>query len=184
MVIEAQSEKMRVSEMTAARDAAVQRLSKAYESIRQKSAIIERLQQESTIKYPFPLQAAEPEILEISEIPGLKEEITRLEAVIRALRDQLTTSKDIVPTNFKSSDSPPQYDETNLKVSFHSFKILHSSRLESSRAIESRTTLSSFRCHDTAIWVQNGFLDLFYLVSIVSLLPLSELIRFFSLAHP
>lgn len=130
MVIEAQVEKMRVSEITAARDAAVQRLSKAYESIRQKSVIIERLQQESTTKFTFPSQAAsESDVFQISK---LKDEITRLEAVIKELRDQLKGSKDIVPANAKSPDPPPQYDEANLKVSFHSFKILHLICLDSS----------------------------------------------------
>ena len=135
MAIEVQVERMRVSEMMSARDAAIQRLSNAYESIRQKTAIIERLQQEAIRNSSLPsTPVSVPEQL---EIPRLREEITNLEAVIKDLRHEIKVLKDHAPGHTKSFDPPPQYDETYLKVMFYIFKTVHSNSPGSSRAIES-----------------------------------------------
>ena len=135
MAIEVQVERMRVSEMMSARDAAIQRLSNAYESIRQKTATIERLQQEAIRNSSFPsTPVSVPEQLEITR---LREEITNLEAVIKDLRHEIKVLKDHAPGHTKSLDPPPQYDETYLKVMFYIFKTVHSNSPGSSRAIES-----------------------------------------------
>jgi predicted nucleic acid-binding Zn-ribbon protein len=124
MAIEVQVERMRVSEMMSARDAAVQRLSNAYESLRQKTAIIERLKQESICNSPFPSNV--PDQLEMAQ---LREEITSLEVVIKDLRHEIQALKDCAPGHTKSLDPPPQYDETYLRVSFYIFKTIYSNCL-------------------------------------------------------
>jgi DNA repair exonuclease SbcCD ATPase subunit len=145
MAIEVQVERMRVSEMMSARDAAVQRLSNAYESLRQKTAIIERLKQEKqepTCNSPFPSNMNLG--LEQLEIARLREEIASLEVIIKDLRHEIRTLKDSTPGYIKSSDPPPQYDEAYLKVSFYICITLHLICPGSSRTLESRTPLPSF----------------------------------------
>jgi hypothetical protein len=122
MAIEAQVQRMRASELMDARDAAVHRLSTAYESLRQKTVIIERLQ-EQTCKSPPPSTISTSDLLETAK---LKEEIASLEGIIKDLRDEMKALKGIVPGTIKSLDPPPQYDENYLKVSSFTQQTLHS----------------------------------------------------------
>jgi hypothetical protein len=142
MAIEVEVQRKRVSELMDARDATVHRLSDAYESLRQKMAIIESLEQEPKCSSPPPRQ--EISGFELSEIEKLKEEIESLQGIIKDLRDEIMVMKANVPGAIKPPDPPPQYDENYLKVSDSIFPNRHSLCSGSSRTTESRTSLSSF----------------------------------------
>lgn len=180
MAIEVQVERMRVSEMMSARDAAVQRLSDAYESLHQKTAIIESLKQEPNSPIPSTSGPGTDQL----EIARLRGEISSLEAVVKSLRQEIKSLKEHASSHIKSIDLPPQYDETYLKVSFHIFKTLHSISPGSSRTLESRSPLPSFRCHDSTTCAENGLIIALNILSTVSMLCLSKLAKSFSLAHP
>jgi hypothetical protein len=86
MALEIQIERLRVTEITKARDAALQRLSDAYVSIRQKTKVIDQLQQERDVKglAPFPINLSSLE--ERTEIDSLKAHIVNLESIVEELR--------------------------------------------------------------------------------------------------
>ncbi len=106
MAIEIATERMKVVDAMAARDAAVQRLSDAYVSLRQKITIIERLQHDPYDNEPSPEQVAAQ-----AEIDRLKNEIALLEATVCTLREDIRVLKE------KETIPPPKYEEPLLKVS-------------------------------------------------------------------
>ncbi|KAJ7778843.1 hypothetical protein DFH07DRAFT_911209 [Mycena maculata] len=92
MALEVEVERARATEALTARDAAIQRLSDAYVSLRQKIAIIERLQQAP------------------QDSSSANEQIVALELTIKTLREEFAmASNSNVPV--KSVDLPPSYDE-------------------------------------------------------------------------
>ncbi|KAF9018412.1 hypothetical protein BDZ89DRAFT_1073925 [Hymenopellis radicata] len=111
MAIEIATERIKVVDAMAARDAAVQRLSDAYISLRQKITIIERLQHDPYNNEPSPEQVAAQ-----AEIDRLKSEITVLEATVCALKEDIRVLKE------KETLRPPKYEEPLLK-NLHNFDV-------------------------------------------------------------
>lgn len=118
MVIEIQTERRKVTEAMSARDAVVQRLAEAYESLHQKTVLIEHLQQqiqqEPRGDSPFPFKMAPSG--EKVEILRMKDEILRSGNTIKDLRDEIKFLKEAPPGLLKSLDPPPSYEEGALKV--------------------------------------------------------------------
>jgi hypothetical protein len=92
MALEVEVERARAIEALSARDAAIQRLSEAYISLRQKMTIIERIQQAPQAQ-PTP--------------NPLNEQVATLEMTIKILREEL--ARPSAPA--KAADPPPSYDE-------------------------------------------------------------------------
>ncbi|KAF9441637.1 hypothetical protein P691DRAFT_470890 [Macrolepiota fuliginosa MF-IS2] len=96
MAIEIQLEKVRVAEAMGARDALVQKLSDAYTSIREKTELIERLQQtlnaamnpssNATHTAFSPALASQQTWEQTPEVTGLRSQVADLEALIQELR--------------------------------------------------------------------------------------------------
>ncbi|KAJ3569995.1 hypothetical protein NP233_g4688 [Leucocoprinus birnbaumii] len=113
MAIEIQVEKLRVAEAMSARDVLVQKLSDAYTSIREKTDLIDRLQQAlnaamgantNTTNVPFstsPRQGWNPP----ADMSGLRSQVADLEALIQELR--VGTRNAMGP--------PPKYEEEDGK---------------------------------------------------------------------
>jgi hypothetical protein len=93
MALEVEVERARAVEALTARDAAIERLSDAYLSLRQKITIIERLQQAPQEK---------------SSSSTLNEQVIALETTVKTLREQLASSSN-VPV--RSGQPPPSHDE-------------------------------------------------------------------------
>lgn len=111
--IELQIERLRVAEITKARDIALQRLAECYVSIRRKNELIERMRpehgQEDKGDVNFPLQFSGH--LESAVTEQLKAHITMLEASNKELRQlvaQLQASATL--------DLPPLYEADVRKV--------------------------------------------------------------------
>lgn len=113
MAIEIQVERLRVVEAMTARDAVVQRLADAHVSIRQKVAIIERLELEKadlerrlfTLKGPCNEEYEE-------EKTKASSEIDKLQVVIKGLRDEVGLLKEVRSDPGKPlTDPPPRYEE-------------------------------------------------------------------------
>ncbi|KAL5490660.1 hypothetical protein ACEPAI_5494 [Sanghuangporus weigelae] len=108
MAIELQMEKMRCAEATSIRDSAVQRLASAYDSIKEKAATINRLQNEKT-DLESRLANVEVRIKEAAEQARAEErqimegELARLRDVIRNLKDSVEAEKQ---TRVGSESSP------------------------------------------------------------------------------
>ncbi|KAL5528882.1 hypothetical protein ACEPAG_4856 [Sanghuangporus baumii] len=108
MAIELQMEKMRCAEATSIRDSAVQRLASAYDSIKEKAATINRLQNEKT-DLESRLANVEVRIKEAAEQARAEErqtmegELARLRDVIRNLKDSVEAEKQ---TRVSSESSP------------------------------------------------------------------------------
>ncbi|KAF8959740.1 hypothetical protein BDZ97DRAFT_1836777 [Flammula alnicola] len=113
IALELQIERLRVVEITNARDAALQRLSDAYVSIRQKNEIIERMQEEreSNGAAPFPTHLIR--VRDTVEIDKLKAHIATLESTIEDLRSVVRE----LPQSgaAKPIDPPPSYEENIQK---------------------------------------------------------------------
>ncbi|KAF8874777.1 hypothetical protein CPB84DRAFT_1629999, partial [Gymnopilus junonius] len=120
LAIEIQIERLRVVEISNARDAAVQRLSEAYCSIRQKNELIEQLQQE-TMDGRGGLSAALTQLAQSktadnTEVEGLKTHIATLEKTVEDLRliiRQQQQQQNTIPS--KLSDPPPRYEESGVQ---------------------------------------------------------------------
>jgi len=119
MALEIQIERLRVIEITRARDAALQRLSDAYVSIRQKTNVIEQLQQGREVKglAPFPIHLSPLE--ERTEIDSLKAHIVNLESTVEDLRLTVRRLQRQLSIGCQALDPPPRYQEDALKVSVH-----------------------------------------------------------------
>lgn len=117
MALEIQIERLRVTEIAKARDAALQRVSDAYVSIRQKSQLIEQLQQERGVKGlpPFPIQLSSLE--ERTEIDCLKAHIVSLETTIKDLQSTVPRLQPQSSIGCQALDPPPCYQEDALKAS-------------------------------------------------------------------
>ncbi|KAF8801448.1 hypothetical protein BYT27DRAFT_7198244 [Phlegmacium glaucopus] len=115
MALEIQIERLRVAEITKARDAALQRLSDAYVSIRQKTKVIDQLQQERDVKglAPFPINLSSLE--ERTEIDSLKAHIVNLESIVEELRSTVRRLQRQLPIGCQPLDPPPRYQEDALK---------------------------------------------------------------------
>lgn len=124
MVVEIQTERRKVTEAMNARDAVVQRLVDAYESIHEKTALIEHLQkqiqQEPRGDSPFPFKTGPGG--EKSEASRAKDGISGLENAIKRLREERELLKERRLGLMKSPDPPPSYDEGALKVRFYTFE--------------------------------------------------------------
>ncbi|KAJ6630320.1 hypothetical protein B0H10DRAFT_2349520 [Mycena sp. CBHHK59/15] len=96
MALEVQMERARAMEAMNARDAAVQHLSDAYVSLRQKMTLIEHLQQ--TRQDNFSPSA-------------LNEQVVALEMTIKTLRVEVASLKESSNVTVKSVEPPPLYDE-------------------------------------------------------------------------
>ncbi|KAJ7700751.1 hypothetical protein B0H17DRAFT_210911 [Mycena rosella] len=95
MALEVEVERARATEALNARDAAIERLSDAYLSLRQKITIIERLQQAPQDK------------------SDVNEQLAALEATVKTLREQLAMATSLnVP--LRSVEPPPSYDENGI----------------------------------------------------------------------
>ncbi|EJD06218.1 uncharacterized protein FOMMEDRAFT_153619 [Fomitiporia mediterranea MF3/22] len=108
MAIELQMEKMRCVEAVRVRDSAVQRLSSAYDSIKEKATTIGRLQSEKA-DLECRLANAEARIKEAAEQARVEErqlmegELARLRDVIRSLKDSVEAEKE---TRASATSSP------------------------------------------------------------------------------
>ncbi|KAJ6567090.1 hypothetical protein B0H19DRAFT_1352993 [Mycena capillaripes] len=97
MALEVEVERARAIEALSARDAAIQRLSEAYVSIRQKMTIIEGLRQQKTSQ-------AQP------SQESVNEQVVALEKTIKTLREELAvSSRSSAP--LRAVCPPPSYDE-------------------------------------------------------------------------
>jgi hypothetical protein len=118
MIIEIQTERRRVTEAVNARDAVVQRLADAYESLHQKTVIIEHLQQQAQPEprgdspFPFKTHVGGEKV----EMLRMRDEKLRSENTIKDLRDEIKFLKETSPGLLKSPDPPPSYEEGALKV--------------------------------------------------------------------
>ena len=121
MALEIQIERLHVTEITKARDAALQRLSDAYVSIRQKTQVIERLQQEREVKGLPRVPVHISPLEERTEIDCLKAHIVGLEATVGDLRFTIQRLQRQLPIGSQSLDPPPCYQEDALKVSLHDY---------------------------------------------------------------
>lgn len=92
MAIELQIERMRTAEATSTRDSAVQRLSSAYDSIKEKVQTVNQLQSEKA-DLELRVAAAESRVIEAAEQARAEErkrsetELARLHDLIRILRE-------------------------------------------------------------------------------------------------
>ena len=94
-----------------ARDALVHRLAEAYESLRQKTRMLEMLQQEQPEGASDILRLLN--VAENPQIPRMQEEITKLQATIQDLRDEI---KFLKAGAGKTVEPPPCYEEGASKV--------------------------------------------------------------------
>jgi hypothetical protein len=117
MALEIQIERLRVIEITKARDAALQRLSDAYVSIRQKTQVIEQLQHGREVKGLVPLPIHLSPLEERTEIDCLKAHILDLEATVGDLRFTVCRLQRQLSIGSQPLDPPPCYQEDALKVS-------------------------------------------------------------------
>ncbi|CAA7260944.1 unnamed protein product [Cyclocybe aegerita] len=116
LALEIQIERLRVVEITAARDAALQRLSDSYVSIRQKNELIERMFQERdgkdigsvplSLNFGFSTDQVEAEQLK-AHISTLETENGELRLAIQQLQEQALIAKAI--------DPPPSYEREPTK---------------------------------------------------------------------
>ncbi|KAJ6548181.1 hypothetical protein DFH09DRAFT_1320511 [Mycena vulgaris] len=98
MALEAEVERSHAIEALTARDAAIERLSDAYLSLRQKITIIERLQQAPKNK---------------SSSGTVNEQVSALETTVKNLREQLTIATSLnVP--LRCVEPPPSYNENGI----------------------------------------------------------------------
>lgn len=107
MAIEIQLEKLRVAEAMNARDVLVQKLSDAYTSVREKTELIERLQQalnNGNSNYA-PLSSAIPWD-QTTEVTGLRAQVAELETLVQDLRIGSRSSM----------GPPPRYEEEEGKA--------------------------------------------------------------------
>ncbi|PPQ91789.1 hypothetical protein CVT25_000434 [Psilocybe cyanescens] len=115
LAIEIQIERLRVVEISKARDAALQRLSEVYVSIRQKNELIEQLQREQE---DGGLSSANqlPKSLDSAEVISLKAHISDLEKSVEELRSVIRqqTGRSCIP--IKPNDPPPCYEESSTKL--------------------------------------------------------------------
>ncbi|KAK0210146.1 hypothetical protein DFS33DRAFT_260537 [Desarmillaria ectypa] len=115
MSIAISAERMKVTEAMQARDAAVLRLSEAYVSLRQKVAIIDRLQGNSHSPDSFKEYASYADRdVGITETNILKEEIFALESIVKGLREEIREQSMQTAT---STEPPPRYDDGAYKTS-------------------------------------------------------------------
>ncbi|KAF8652803.1 hypothetical protein AX16_004155 [Volvariella volvacea WC 439] len=126
MALELQVERMRVVEAMNARDATVQRLSDAYNALRQKTAVIEQLQE--TIKRSASENAPVAERttdVKDGQMKAKDEEIAGLEKTLKALQEEIRVLKVSAASEnanasakagTKSPDPPPQYEEAPVKA--------------------------------------------------------------------
>ena len=133
LAIEIQIERLRVIEISNARDAAIERLSEAYSSIRQKNELIEHLQQESRIGRSglasALTQLSQNRSLDYQEAESYKAHIATLEKTVEdlrlVLRQQQPQQQSLAS---KVSDPPPRYEESALKASTISYEESFSSQ--------------------------------------------------------
>ena len=117
MALEIQIERLRVVEITQARDAALQRLSDAYVSIRQKTQVIEQFQLGREVKGLAPLPIHLSPLEERTEIDCLKAHIRDLEATVEDLRFTARRLQRQLSLGSQPLDPPPRYQEDAVKVS-------------------------------------------------------------------
>jgi hypothetical protein len=119
MAIEIQLEKFRVAEAMSARDVLVQKLSDAYTSIREKTELIDRLQQAlkpamsintDTSSNHTAISSPQQSWDHPTEITSLRTQVVDLEALVQDLR--IGSRSAIGP--------PPQYEEEERKVNLAS----------------------------------------------------------------
>ncbi|KAF8061778.1 hypothetical protein FPV67DRAFT_1586897, partial [Lyophyllum atratum] len=116
IAIDLSEERMRTMEAMKARDAVVQRLVDAHDSIRQKSATIDILQQnlqKSRAGSPFLSESVPTK--EKVEMARTKDEIARLQRTIVELRIEIRVLKESAGNLAKPTESPKSYDEAPLK---------------------------------------------------------------------
>ncbi len=116
MAIEISAERMKVTEAMQARDAAVLRLSEAYISLRQKVAMIDRL--EGNSHGPEMFKESTSYVLGdvgVTETSILKEEIVALESIVKSLKEEIReqNAQTAGPT-----EPPPRYDDGAYKVCY------------------------------------------------------------------
>ncbi|KAH9483526.1 hypothetical protein JR316_0002994 [Psilocybe cubensis] len=120
LAIEIQIERLRVVEISKARDAALQRLADVYVSVRQKNELIEQLQREkggdgggAGLLSGSQLSRA----LNSAEVDDLKAHISDLEKTIEDLRVIIRQSAGRPCMPVRSNDPPPSYEENPGKRS-------------------------------------------------------------------
>lgn len=117
LAIEIQIERLRVVEISQARDAALQRLSEVYVSIRQKNELIEQLQREKEGG-----GGGSPSVnrlsrsLDNAEVDDLKAHISDLEKTVEDLRVIIRQSAGRPCMPVRTNDPPPSYEENPIKV--------------------------------------------------------------------
>ncbi|KAF8162712.1 hypothetical protein B0H34DRAFT_856362 [Crassisporium funariophilum] len=148
MALEIQIERMRVAEISSARDAVLERLSDAYVSIRQKSEIIDQLQQERESKGWAPLPIQLSHAAEQTEIDSLKAHIVTLDATIEVLRDTIQQSTIACS---KPIDPPPCYEEDVYKITSTNAGIqtVDASVATAAPSVESAPAVATNTVHDT-----------------------------------
>lgn len=119
MSLETQTEKQKVADAMLARDAAVERLSEAYSSLREKTSLIDRLQREfkaqALHETSFNQRTASPaQAFQVAESKKLKQEIATLEGIVRSLREEIRVLKE--GHRVATTDPPPGYDDNSSQV--------------------------------------------------------------------
>ncbi|KAG6860567.1 hypothetical protein C0995_009781 [Termitomyces sp. Mi166 len=109
--IEVAIERTRTTEALKARDATVQRLVEAHESIRQKSTTIDLLQQNIKSRANSPFTPDSLMSADRTEASKTKEEIARLERTIVELRVEIRTLKENAARSVEPSSHYPASDE-------------------------------------------------------------------------
>lgn len=112
--LELQIEKIRVVEMTRARDIAVERLGDAYTLIRQKNEFIDLLQRERENKGAKPLTIELSRSRDLEDIERLKSTVAQLHSTINDLRNVMRDMP--APTLVKPVDPPPCYEENAQRI--------------------------------------------------------------------
>lgn len=110
-MVELQLERLRTVDAMNARDVLVHRLADAYESLRQKTMILEMIQKEQPESASDILRLLN--VAENPQVPRMREEITKLQATIQDLRDEVKFLRDRAG---KIVEPPPCYEEGALKV--------------------------------------------------------------------
>ncbi|KAG6884260.1 hypothetical protein C0992_006654 [Termitomyces sp. T32_za158] len=117
MAVEIAIERSRATEALKARDATVQRLVEAHESVQQKSASIELLQRSLKSRVNPPLTSDSPTPIDRLEATKTKEEIVRLKRTIVELRVEIRTLRENAANSVEMSQALSEFGSESKSLS-------------------------------------------------------------------